>query len=106
MSPSAVSDHPPTSRDGEGPAAAAQPPELPELVGGVTHSPFELHTSGATQSATDAQLVLHAPVPGSQMYGAHSVVPASPAPPVVFIEVWGPEHTAPPFGVQSPWLQP
>jgi hypothetical protein len=40
------------------------------------------------------------------MYGEQSVDPPTPAPPVVFIAVWGPEQTDPPVGLQAPPVQP
>jgi hypothetical protein len=55
--------------------------------GAATHWALALHTSGATQSATDAHRVLHAPVPLSQRYGSHSRVPPFPASPLTFMEV-------------------
>jgi hypothetical protein len=65
-----------------------------------------LHTFGATQSATEAHVVAHLPVSLRHTYGEQSVDPASPAPPVVFIAVWGPEQTDPPVGWQAPPVHP
>jgi hypothetical protein len=59
---------------------------------------------GATQSATEAQVVAHLPVPCTHAYGEQSDdEPASPATPVV--EVWALEQTDPPMGWQAPPAQ-
>jgi hypothetical protein len=68
----------------------------------VTHSPLALHTAGETQSLTEEHDVIHAPVPCSQMYGAQSVMPPSPATDV-FCEVWLSMHFEPP-GMHLPPL--
>jgi hypothetical protein len=87
------------------PGAVVHPPEPPALATGATHLPVELHTLGATQSATEVHAVAHLPVPCTQMYGEQSDdEPASPATPVV--EVWELEQTDPPVGSQAPPVQP